>query len=350
MVDDADKNKGEGTSTESGLTAEQIKAFKERQKIEDEPWGLCSLGEDIAQYGDKKWATSIYQQALDKVEDDRDFIHIAESVADEKHLGDKEWARQIYRQALDKADDVEDLTYTAASLADEGYLDDKEWARKVYQQALEKSEYIADFKNIAASVEDEGSINDKDWAQKIYQQAFDLEKNLPQTIPIGVLEKWLSELKDNLQEYLESIRMKMKNDKEKRSPDSRYFRAKGMIETVDQVSSKIRTWIEHQEKKAALVQSGQRLLIVRDDEITQGMLKKLKWYEFDQSISLAFRWGMSEKHPSIDIDIHNIEDLSNRVLIYHGESSYKELVERVREGGLPSILNEETEKYWVEMT
>ena len=251
------------------------------------------------------------------------------------------------------------MTYTAASLADEGYLDDKEWARTVYQQALEKSEYIADFKNIAASVEDEGSINDKEWAQKIYQQAFDLEENLPQTIPIGVLEKWLSELKDYLKEYLESIQMKVKNDKEKRSHDRQYFHAKGMVEAVNRVSSRIREWLEHQEKKAALVQSGQRLLIIRDDEInhgtdkdeiTQGMLKKLKWYEFDQSISLAFRWEMSEKHPSIDIDIHNIEDLSNRVLIYHGESSYKELVERVREGGLPSILNEETEKYWVEMT
>ena len=79
----------------------------------------------------------------------------------------------------------------------------------------------------------------------------------------------------------------------------------------------------------------------------QGMLKKLKWYEANQFIVLTYRWGTAEEHPSIDLEIHNIDDLSSTFSIYQGESSYKELVGRVRVGGLPSIQSEETEEDWI---
>ena len=173
MVDINENNGKIVNSSKSKLSAEEIEEFKEREEEAEDGWEFKDLAQAIFIAGDQEWARKIYQQALDKAEDFREFMQIARSVVQEDGLSDQEWARKIYQQALDKAEGSRDFREIASSVAQEDDLNDKEWARKTYQQALDKAEDSNERKDIANSVAQEDDLNDKEWARKIYQQALD---------------------------------------------------------------------------------------------------------------------------------------------------------------------------------
>jgi hypothetical protein len=79
-------------TSESTLTEDQIKEFKEAEQNAEDSYDFRSLADEIVEAGDKEWAKKVYMKAEDKAEDSDDFRTLAESLCD--NLGDKEWAKK----------------------------------------------------------------------------------------------------------------------------------------------------------------------------------------------------------------------------------------------------------------
>ncbi len=129
----SDKPDSTQKPSDSDLTEEQIKDFKEQEKETEDSWSYASLANEIIEAGDKDWARKLYQKAEDLAEDSTDYIYIIESVSDEKTLGDKDWAVELSKKSESLAEDIYEHSNLAGSIYD--CLEDKDWARDLFKKA-----------------------------------------------------------------------------------------------------------------------------------------------------------------------------------------------------------------------
>jgi hypothetical protein len=202
----SDKPDSTQKPSDSDLTEEQIKDFKEQEKETEDSWSYASLANEIIEAGDKDWARKLYQKAEDLAEDSTDYIYIIESVSDEKTLGDKDWAVELSKKSESLAEDIYEHSNLAGSIYDcledkdwardlfkkaedigsddmHGFmslaekiswkLEDKDWARKLYEKAEDLAEDPSDYSGLAGSVADEDYLDDKKWARELYDKALD---------------------------------------------------------------------------------------------------------------------------------------------------------------------------------
>ena len=151
---------------------------------------------------------------------------------------------------------------------------------------------------------------------------------MPESIPVDLIVGWIQDLKADL-----------------RARDSECAIRGRMLDHVgfelDRLKSMIKTWQEHQENLASLAESGKQFLIVYDEVVSDdGRLKKLKWYEGNQFITLGWRHGIKEEVGELALELENTNDLSMVWLTYGGASTYDDLAQRVRQGGLEAIRND----------
>jgi hypothetical protein len=160
---------------------------------------------------------------------------------------------------------------------------------------------------------------------------------MTESIPIALLEGWISELQSILKaEFREA----------KTGTDFKINQ--GMRHGLDQIRARLNTWLTHQENVQALNQSGKRLLITKDVNLSEGRYRKLEWYQGDHFIVLAWRHGMSEETGELMLEIQETRDLSKTYLLYHGSSSFDDLAGLAREGGMEAVRNEGNRSEWVE--
>ena len=151
---------------------------------------------------------------------------------------------------------------------------------------------------------------------------------MPELIPVDLIVGWIQDLRADL-----------------RARASECVIRGRMLDHVgfefDRLKSMIKTWQEHQENLASLAGSGKQFLIVYDAVVSDdGRLKKLKWYEGNQFITLAWRHGIKEEVGELALELEKTNDLSRACLVYGGASTYDDLAQRVRQGGLEAIRND----------
>ena len=107
---------------------------------------------------------------------------------------------------------------------------------------------------------------------------------MTESIPVTLLEGWISELQSILKA-------------EVREPNTGtdFKLNQGMRHGLDQIQSRLNTWLRHQENMEALKRSGKRFLITKDVCLSRGRYRKLEWYEGDLFIVLAWRHGMRRR-------------------------------------------------------
>jgi predicted DNA-binding WGR domain protein len=147
------------------LSKEQIKKFEKVEKEAEDSYSFKGVADDIADVGDKEWATRLYKKAEGKAEDCDDFSSLAYSIHEK--LGDKEWAKKVYKKAEGKAENCDDFSSLAYSIHEK--LGDKEWAKKVYKKAEGKAEDSDELRILAGIINE--TPGDKEWAKKIYKKA-----------------------------------------------------------------------------------------------------------------------------------------------------------------------------------
>ena len=60
------------------LTKEQIKEFKAAEKEAEDSGDYRNVADELAEAGDKEWAKTVYEKALELAEEDRDDDRIGE--------------------------------------------------------------------------------------------------------------------------------------------------------------------------------------------------------------------------------------------------------------------------------
>jgi hypothetical protein len=158
---------------------------------------------------------------------------------------------------------------------------------------------------------------------------------MTESIPVNLLERWISELQSILKAEITEGKTDLTLNQ-------------GMRHGIDQIQARLNTWLCHQENMKTLSRSGKECLIVKDVNLSKGRYRKLEWYENDQFITLAWRHGRNEKEGELALELQNARDLSKIFLVYKGGSSFKDLAELAREGGLAPIRNEENQGQWME--
>ena len=99
-----------------------------------------------------------------------------------------------------------------------------------------------------------------------------------ESIPVNLLEKWINDLQSILKaEFREA----------KSGTDLTLNQ--GMRHGLDQIHSRLNTWLRHQENMEALSRSGRRFLITKDVDLSDGRYRKLEWYQGDLFVVLAWR-------------------------------------------------------------
>ena len=84
-------------TSESTLTNDQIKEFKEAEEEAEDSYDFTVLADEIADAGDKEWAKKVYIKVESMAENTNDFRNLANSILE--NLGDKEWAKKVYEKA-----------------------------------------------------------------------------------------------------------------------------------------------------------------------------------------------------------------------------------------------------------
>ena len=134
---------------------------------------IISLAEsvfDIEGLNDQEWAIRLYKKALEKAEENRDFLSVGSSIA--KTLNDKEWASEIFKSTQSKITTIEDYNTLLRKLLWD--LEDKEWARDVAKEAIEKlnstdifdNTFISEVLDLAKIV----AINNKEQAKEVFDK------------------------------------------------------------------------------------------------------------------------------------------------------------------------------------
>ena len=119
-------------TSESTLTEDQIKEFKESEKNAEDSYDLTDLGDEIVEAGDKEWAKKVYRIAEDNMAVCcGSYRCLADSI--HENLGDKEWAKKVYETTEEKAEDSYDFESLAGSVRNN--LGDKKWGENVLKNA-----------------------------------------------------------------------------------------------------------------------------------------------------------------------------------------------------------------------
>jgi hypothetical protein len=160
---------------------------------------------------------------------------------------------------------------------------------------------------------------------------------MTESIPVSIIEDWITELQAILKGTAQEAETR---------PD--FWINKGMRHGIAQIGGKIATWLRHRESIQALARSGQRLLITKDIDLSDGRYRKLEWYQGDLFVVLAWRHGKNEEMGELMLEIQETRDLSKTYLVYQGGSSYDELAGLAREGGMEAVRNEGNQQEWVE--
>ena len=158
-------------------------------------------------------------------------------------------------------------------------------------------------------------------------------------IEVRLIEAWINDL----QSILEQASLEPK-------PHTDLVINQGMRHGIDQIRARLNTWLQHQENMKTLSRSGEKLLITKDVNLSQGRYRKLEWYENDLFLTLAWRHGMNEEVGELMLEMQHVQELSTTYLVYEGDLSFDELASLARGGGLDSIKNEETQGEWVKQT
>jgi len=161
--------------------------------------------------------------------------------------------------------------------------------------------------------------------------------NMTESIPVTLLEGWIAEMQSIL-----------KGDVREAETQTDHWINKGMRHGLDQITSRLDTWLRHQENVETLTRSGKKFLITKDVDLSDGRYRKLGWYEDDLFLTLAWRHGMREEFGELMLEIQQVRDLSKTYLVYQGGSSYDELAGLARESGMDAIRNERNRREWVE--
>ena len=96
ITDKENENNVDKTS-ESTLTEDQIKEFKEAEQNAEDSYDFRSLADEIVEAGDKEWAKKVYMKVESMAENTNDFRNLADSILE--NLGDQEWAKKVYEKA-----------------------------------------------------------------------------------------------------------------------------------------------------------------------------------------------------------------------------------------------------------
>lgn len=147
------------------------------------------------------------------------------------------------------------------------------------------------------------------------------------SIPTDIIKGWISELRSILKAEVTEGKIDLTLNQ-------------GMRHGLDQIEHKVTTWLRHQANIKTLSLSGQRLLITKDVNLSDGRYRKIEWYEGDVFVVLAWRHARHAEEGELMLEIHQVEDLSNTYLVYRGALSFGDLAALAREGGMKDILNE----------
>ncbi len=160
---------------------------------------------------------------------------------------------------------------------------------------------------------------------------------MTESIPVSIVEDWITELQAILKGTAQEAETQ---------PD--FWINKGMRHGIAQIGGKIATWLRHKENKDRLTRSEKKFLIVKDVNLSDGRYRKLEWYESDLFLVLAWRHGRNEERGELMLELQRVQDLSKTYLVYQGGSSFDDLAELAREGGLEAIKDESNRREWVE--
>ena len=152
---------------------------------------------------------------------------------------------------------------------------------------------------------------------------------------MNVLERWISELQSILKAQIPK-------------GISDLTLNQGMRHGLDQIQSRLNTWLRHQENVQALNRSGEKFLITKDVRLSRGRYRKLEWYQDNLFVVLAWRHGKNEETGELMLEIQGTRDLSRTYLVYQGGSYFDDLADLARLGGLDSIKNEGNRHEWAE--
>jgi hypothetical protein len=158
---------------------------------------------------------------------------------------------------------------------------------------------------------------------------------MTESIPVALLLGWISELQSILKAEVTEGKTDLTLNQ-------------GMRHGLDQITSRLNTWLRHQENVEALSRSGTNFLITKDVNLSDGRYRKLEWYEGDKFIVLAWRHARDAEEGELMLEIEDAQDLSKTYLVYQGALSYDDLAVLAREGGLDSIKTEKNRQEWVE--
>lgn len=97
-----------------------------------------------------------------------------------------------------------------------------------------------------------------------------------------------------------------------------------------------------------LKRSGEKFLITKDIDISDGRYRKLEWYQGDLFVVLAWRHGKNQERGELMLEREDTRDLSTTYLVYAGSSSFDDFAGLARVGGLDSTKAERNRGEWAE--
>jgi len=84
------------------------------------------------------------------------------------------------------------------------------------------------------------------------------------SIPVSLVQGWITELQAILKEAAQELK-----------PQADHWINKGMRHGLDQITSRLDTWLRHQENVETLTRSGKKFLITKDVDLSDGRYRKL---------------------------------------------------------------------------
>lgn len=162
---------------------------------------------------------------------------------------------------------------------------------------------------------------------------------MSESIPASLVEGWISDLQSIL-----------KQESQEPKTGTEFLINKGMRHGLDQITSRLDTWLRHQENVQALNRSEEKFLITKDVDLSDGRYRKLEWYQGNLFVVLAWRHGMREEVGELMLELQRVQDLSTTYLVYEGGLTFDDLARMAREGGLDPVKNERNRREWVAKT
>ena len=160
-------------------------------------------------------------------------------------------------------------------------------------------------------------------------------RNMTESIPVNLLERWISELQSILKAEIPKGKADLTLNQ-------------GMRHGLDQIQSRLNTWLRHQENIQALNRSGEKFLITKDVDLSDGRYRKLEWYQDNLFVVLAWRHGKHEETGELMLEIQDTGTCPRRTSCIRAVHPLMIWLDLAREGGLEALRNEGNRQEWVE--